>query len=521
MSKYIHALVSFLALTASFTACNSIKNNNFEMQNLMPKIEPEYNGTTIPPNIAPMNFVVKEPGNYFWVKASCTNNSSEILVKSTDGLIQFPLRQWKKLLQESIGDKIKIDVFVETKSHKKLQYQPFYFHVANETTDPYLVYRLIHPGYYSWSQIKIMQRSLDDFSEESVIENQLIENNCVNCHSFNQNNPEKFLFHMRGSKGGTYFIEDNEVSKRELKIEGMPGGATYPSWHPDGRFVAFSSNQVRQNFYSHSDKSIEVYDLISSLILYDSVENKITHITENDSLLPLETFPTWSPDGKFLYYCSASNSNTNQQVDIKNIEEIQYNVERKSFDPATGRFGATETVLNALEVNKSASFPRISPDGRFLVITLADYGTFPIWHKEADLYMLDLKNGNMEKMSLNSEMAESYHTWSSNGKWLVFSSKRMDGRSAKAFFSYIDSTGKAMKPFVLPLKDPSEYYKMPESFNIPELIAGKIKLTPRKVAFVAKKDPIQALSGNKEEEIPDWNDDFKRKSSETEKSAHE
>jgi hypothetical protein len=64
-----------------------------------------------------------------------------------------------------------------------------------------------------------MQRSLEDFSEESVIENQLIEKNCVNCHSFSQNNPEKFLFHMRGSKGGTYFIEGNEISKTDLKTE--------------------------------------------------------------------------------------------------------------------------------------------------------------------------------------------------------------------------------------------------------------------------------------------------------------
>ncbi len=518
MSYYYQVLLS-LVLIASYAGCNSLKNYDFEKQDLIPQIEPEYNGITIPPNIAPMNFTIKEPGNYFWITASGTNSSSEIKIKSTDGLIQFPKKLWRNMLQESKGDKIKIDVYVETKNKKKLQYKPFYFHVANESIDPYLVYRQIHPGYYSWSQIKIKQRSLEDFSEESVIENQLIENNCVNCHSFSQNNPEKFLFHMRGSKGGTYFIKGSEASKTELKTEGMPGGATYPSWHPNGRFVAFSSNQVRQNFYSHSDKSIEVYDLISSLILYDIDKNEITHITENDSLIPLETFPSWSPDGKHLYYCKAEINNT---VDINSIESIQYNVVRKSFDAVTGRFDTAEIILNASALNKSASFPRISPDGKFLVITLADFGTFPIWHREADLYLLNLINGRIEKMKLNSEMAESYHTWSSNGKWLVFSSKRMDGRSAKAFFSYIDSTGQAMKPFILPLKDPAVYNTMPESYNIPELITGKIKLTPREVASAAQKDPVQASSGNEKEEIPNWNvEDYERKHSETEISAHE
>ena len=73
------------------------------------------------------------------------------------------------------------------------------------------------------------------------------------------------MIHVRGSLGGTYFVEDGKITRTDPKIDAMPGSATYPSWHPGGRFLAFSSNQVKQSFYSQSEKNIEVFDLSSSL----------------------------------------------------------------------------------------------------------------------------------------------------------------------------------------------------------------------------------------------------------------
>jgi dipeptidyl aminopeptidase/acylaminoacyl peptidase len=156
----------------------------------------------------------------------------------------------------------------------------------------------------------------------------------------------------------------------------------------------------------------------------------------------------------------------------------------------------TEIVFNESEIKKSASFPRISPDGKYLVFTLADYGTFPIWHKEADLYSINLTSGLTGKMNINSNETESYHSWSSNGKWLVFSSKRQDGRSARPYFAHIDSLGNQGKEFVLPQKDPSLYSRMLESFNIPELVNGRIKVKPRDFARATRQAALKAKSGN-------------------------
>lgn len=477
--------------------CNSEFEKNTKLINHKPAIEPDYIDVTIPPNIAPMNFSISEEGDKFRVTASSKISGTRITINSSDGMIRFPGKAWKKLVSESIGDSVEIRIISSKNGNEKAEeYDPFYMSVTAEKIDPYLVYRLIHPGYYSWSDIRIVQRSVETFNEESIFENQIMEKNCTNCHSFNNNSPDRFMIHVRGSLGGTYFVENGKVTRNDPKIDAMPGGATYPSWHPEGRFVAFSSNQVRQSFYSRPGRYIEVFDLVSSLVLYDRNSNEILSISDSDTTRYLQTFPSWSPDGKYLYFCRALQVINSSSPELEQIEHTHYDIVRKSFDKETRTFGNAEIIFNAAGINKSASFPRISPDGKYMVFTLHDYGTFPIWHKEADLYMLDMKNGTTEKMSINSSETESYHSWSSNGRWLVFSSKRLDGRSARPHFVYIFSSGKQAKEFVLPQKDPSMYSRMLESFNIPEFVTGKIKMKPRDFADASKQEAIKAKPGN-------------------------
>ncbi len=488
--------ILFLALL-SIQGCNSEFGKNTQLLNRKPAIEPDYINVTIPPNIAPMNFSISEEGDRFRVLASSKISGTRITVTSSDGIIRFPEKSWKKLVSESIGDSVEIRIISSKNGNENPEeYDPFYMSVTAEKIDPYLVYRLIHPGYYSWSNIRIVQRSVESFSEESIIENQIMEKNCANCHSFNNNSPDRFMIHIRGSLGGTYFVEDGKITRTDPKIDAMPGGATYPSWHPEGRFIAFSSNQVRQSFYSQPGRSIEVFDLVSSLVLYDRKSNEIVTITDTDTTRYLQTFPSWSPDGNFLYFCRARQVINSSYPELEQIENTHYDIARKSFDRDTRSFGNTEIVFDAAGINKSASFPRISSNGKYLVFTLHDYGTFPIWHKESDLYLLDLENRKTEMMSINSSETESYHSWSSNGKWLVFSSKRLDGRSARPHFAYIGPSGKQAKEFVLPQKDPSMYSRMLESFNIPEFVTGKIKMNPRNFADASRQEALKAKPGN-------------------------
>jgi hypothetical protein len=488
----------FLFVIVLLNGCAPTIGDNTSKAGRKPLIGPDYTDITIPPNIAPMNFKVQEEGKYFIVVAKPTSGNYDLKIRSRDGIIRFPEKSWKKLLDNSKGDKITFTIYsILDGSKVPVQYDQFFMSVAGEPVDPYLAYRLLYPGYYSWSNIRIVQRCLENFNESSLIENQLIEKNCINCHSFSDRRSDRFMIHMRGSLGGTYVIDGKTISRVDPKIDAMPGGATYPSWHPAGRFIAFSSNQVRQSFYSVPEKTIEVFDLVSSLVMYDTKENETFLLTEKDTVKYLATFPSWSADGKYLYYCRAEQHISASDPSLEQIMSTHYNIVRKAFFEDTRTFGETEIVYDASSINKSASFPRISPDGKYLVFTLHDYGTFPIWHREADLWMIDLKSGHSHRMDLNSDRTESYHTWSSNGRWLVFSSKRIDGRSARPFIAYVDSLGNLGKEFVLPQKDPELYNRMLESFNIPEFVDGRIELGPKDFEKATKENLLKAKPGDK------------------------
>lgn len=163
------------------------------------------------------------------------------------------------------------------------------------------------------------------------------------------------------------------------------------------------------------------------------------------------------------------------------------------FDGNSGKLGERiDTVYNARTQGGSASFPRISPDGKYLLFTLAAFGTFPIWHNEADLKMMLLDTGEPVDISVwnDKENTESYHSWSENGRWVMFSSRRLDGRYTRVFIAYLDKNGKPHKPFLLPQKDPRLNTLRLKSFNIPEFMDGRVDMPDNTVELFKCEDNI-------------------------------
>ena len=212
---------------------------------------------------------------------------------------------------------------------------------------------------------------------------------------------------------------------------------------------------------------------------------------ENDST-EFEVFPAWSPDGKTLYYCSAhfERQDTTRSIVSEIVvrsKELKYNIYKKSFDPETMVFGPRELVFSADSLGKSATLPRISPDGRYLMCALAEFGVFHIWPHDADLWTLDLQTGEARAVEeINSPDTESYHSWSSNGRWVVFSSRRDDGTYTRPFFAHLDQEGHWSKPFELPQADPDYHRQFMRCYNIPELMKGPVTIKPQEFADVLK-----------------------------------
>jgi dipeptidyl aminopeptidase/acylaminoacyl peptidase len=315
---------------------------------------------------------------------------------------------------------------------------------------------------------------------------------CINCHNYQQYNPERMLFHARQNLGGTIVAYDGKIRKINMKNDSILSAGVYPTWHPELPLVVFSTNLTHQAFHVSSPNKIEVYDTSSDLIAYDVTRNEVTNI-ENDPD-ELEVFPYWAPDGKSVYYSSAHfeypDSTTNHVYEyVKRYNKVRYNIYRKSFDPATMTFGSRELVFAADSLGKSATLPRISPDGRFLLFTMATYGVFHIWHHDADLWMIDLQTLKARPArELNSKDTESYHSWSSNGRWVVFSSRRDDGDYTRPFIAHIDENGKGTKPFELPCADPDYHRQFVKCYNIPEFMKGPVTVRPQTFADVLKRD---------------------------------
>jgi len=460
-----------IALTCTIGCSDAIRTDT--QCDFSPSIYPDYKDVVVPCNIAPLNFYVCDTTVDVAIIAS---SEDTIYIKSRDNNINIPEDQWHIMASKNAGGDISVTLCKET-ANGYAAFKPFDIHISTDSIDPVLVYRLIPPGYELWNKMGIYQRDLESFEESCIYENRYGKGNCINCHSFCQGDPNSMMFHLRKRHAGTYIFKDGKAHKFNADMSRQISNPVYPYWHPSGRFIAFSTNKTFQMFHSSDPNTIEVGDYESDLIVYDIETESVITSEKTSSSDAFETYPCFSPDGKDIYFCSAKAVN---EVE-RNYKEAKYSLCRISFDAESKTFGSdVDTLYNATTEGRSATFPRISPDGKHLVFTLSDYGTFSIWHTDADLYSIDLKSGEVAAMTaINSDNVESYHSWCTNSRWMVFSSRRDDGRYTRPYFTHIDQDGKASKPFMLPQKNPMDFYKMQEySYNVPELVKKTVKLTP-------------------------------------------
>lgn len=453
-----------LALVA--VACSTADKRTSDQ---LPPIFPDYAGVTIPVNIAPLNFDVTTPAKR--VEATISNGIEQIVAKGREGVRISP-RKWRALLAEA--ERLTVTVAV-TAEGVCTQYAPFEIEVSRDSIDYGLCYRRIDPGYEYYARMGLYYYDLAENEEHILIENTLLGSSCVNCHSFAKTDPSKMMFHIRGNGGGTLMHLDGENKLLNTKTDATRVSCVYPSWHPEGRYIAYSINDIKQTFHNVPSKLLDVYDYWSDVVIYDTKTGQLNTYPILSDTVRMETFPSFSADGRTLYFCSA-------EPNTVSPPEVQYELCSVAFDPETGEVGDEITTVWDGE-GTSLLFPRASYDGRYLMVTRSAYGTFPIWHKDADLWLIDLATGERRALDeLNSDNTESYHSWSSSSRWVVFSSRRIDGLHTRPFIAHVDDVGRFSKPFLLPQNEPTKWYEgLMQSYNIPEFISAPIDISPRDI----------------------------------------
>ena len=447
-------------------------------------IYPDYKEVTVPANIAPLNFryAMKDVRK---AKTTFTLDGKSVTIRGAE--VEWRLRAWKRFLEGAEGKTITV------KAEAVVEGEPlsdsWSVFVREDSVDGWLTYRLIEPSYQMYNEISIVERCVENFDETVICDWKHTDNACMNCHVHGQSRGDYSLYYIRGPQGGSILNQGGRLRKLSLKTDDMLSATVYGDLHPDGRFGVFSTNIILPSFHTDAVARMEVFDTASDLTVADFENNRMINVPHAARADAWETFPCFSADGRSVFYCVADT--VSLPADIR---QAKYDLVRADFDPATGLIGEkVDTVWSGRAHNASVCHPKVSPDGRWLMFSVAGYGTFPLFHPECMLYLADLRTGEIRPLDeIKGSKSDSYHSWSSEGRWFVFASKRGDGQYGKPYFCHLDADGRTTKPFVLPQKSSRFYVYNLMSFNVPDLGKTSTGMTVKDARrmFKAESEPF-------------------------------
>lgn len=280
---------------------------------------------------------------------------------------------------------------------------------------------------------------------------------CANCHSFSADG-RTLGMDMDGPDGdkGMYTLKDIEqkmvIGKDDVitwnsfpdKPENHRTLGLFSRVSPDGRHVASTVNE--DIFITNFDdyKILQVFFPTRGIIgIYSRDSDEFSPLPGADDPDYVQCNPVWSPDGQWVYFCRAKAFDAyqpDQQLPTYPNDpkepQIRFDIYRVPFNDGKG--GEAEPVAGASANGYSNTFPKISPDNQWLVWTRCKNGM--LLRPDGRLFMVPAAGGEAREMNCNTPLMNSWHSFSPNGRWMVFSSKSRRPYT-QAFLTHIDEHG--------------------------------------------------------------------------------
>lgn len=451
---------------------------------------PDYREVTVPCNIAPLNF-------YYTARGRCETvfSAGDVTFTLRGRDVVWKEKRWRKLVEAAReGGEIRVVTKMPGQAGHDdtgpgmAQEVRWKIYVSGDRIDPYLTYRLIEPGFEVWDDLEIVERNLESFETRVISDWRHTGNRCMNCHIHSRGRGDLSMFYLRGEGGGAILQRDGKLRKLTLRDSAMISPTVYGEIHPSGRWGVFSTNIIIPAMHPVGGRRMEVYDTASDLCVADFDANRMLTFPETAREDVFESFPVFSADGRSVYYCAARAVRLPAE-----LAQLRYSLVRRPFDAATGALGGpADTLWSAAARGASVCHPKASPDGRWLLYTVADYGTFPINHRECELEMMNLETGEILPLeAVRADRSDTYHSWSSSSRWFVFASKRGDGLYGKPWFCHVAADGTVSRPFLLPQADPHFYDGMLRSFNVPDLGNAPVSFDAEEIGRILRVVPAE------------------------------